>query len=113
MRRAFELAFATCYSFAGSRPAFLLVDEISFQKPVDVSDLLRLKSSVLHVEHMYNPGPPWLKARNSHAVVHLEASCAARAPYSDLVVLFICLAKVSSLDMYVQVGSALHIHQQQ
>jgi len=72
MRRAFELAFATCYSFAGSRPAFLLVEEISFKKPVDVGDLLRLKSSVLHVEHMYNPGPPWLKARSSHAVVHIE-----------------------------------------
>lgn len=72
MRRAFELAFATCYSFAGSRPAFLLVDDIAFRMPVDVADLLRLKSSVIHVEHMYNPGPPWLQSKSSHAIVHIE-----------------------------------------
>ena len=27
-RRAFELAFSTTYMFAGSRPEFLLVDEV-------------------------------------------------------------------------------------
>jgi acyl-coenzyme A thioesterase 9 len=72
MRRAFELAFSTCYAFAGTRPAFLLVDDITFRRPVDVGDLLRLKSHVLHVEHKYNPGPPWLGAQTaSHAVIHV------------------------------------------
>lgn len=33
-RRAFELAFSTTYMFAGSRPEFLLVDEVTFQHPV-------------------------------------------------------------------------------
>mmetsp|Transcript_38866 Transcript_38866/g.100826 ORF Transcript_38866/g.100826 Transcript_38866/m.100826 type:complete len:175 (+) Transcript_38866:22-546(+) len=80
MRRAFELAFATCYSFAGSRPAFLLVDDITFQRPVDVGDLLRLKSVVRHVEHKYNPGPPWLGAPHSHAVIHVAVTALVVRP---------------------------------
>lgn len=34
MRRAFELAFATAYAFAGSAPLFLEVDHVDFLKPV-------------------------------------------------------------------------------
>lgn len=34
MRRAFELAFATAYGFAGSAPCFLEVDHVDFLKPV-------------------------------------------------------------------------------
>ncbi|GFH20876.1 uncharacterized protein HaLaN_18077 [Haematococcus lacustris] len=44
MRRAFELAFATTYTFAGCRPEFASCEEC----PVDVGDLLRFRSSVLH-----------------------------------------------------------------
>jgi len=44
MRRAFELAFATAYMFGGDKPRFLEVDDISFDKPVDVGDLLVFKS---------------------------------------------------------------------
>mmetsp|Transcript_5444 Transcript_5444/g.15149 ORF Transcript_5444/g.15149 Transcript_5444/m.15149 type:complete len:278 (+) Transcript_5444:221-1054(+) len=80
MRRAFELAFTTCYSFAGSRPAFLLVDDISFRLPVDVGDLLRLKSCVLHVEHKEGRGPPWLGSQPTHAVVHVEVTAAVVKP---------------------------------
>ncbi len=47
-RRAFELGFATSYMFAGSRPIFKQVGEITFKKPVDVGDLLRLHSTVLY-----------------------------------------------------------------
>ena len=47
-RRAIELAFATCYIFAGSRPIFREVGEITFKKPVEVGDLLRLHSTVLY-----------------------------------------------------------------
>lgn len=31
MRRAFELGFATTYLFAGSRPSFVRVDEVTFR----------------------------------------------------------------------------------
>eukprot|EP00804_Cyclotella_cryptica_P030027 CCRYP_016949-RB/>CCRYP_016949-RB protein AED:0.11 eAED:0.11 QI:231/0.6/0.66/1/1/1/6/51/448 len=48
MRRAFELAFSTAYMFGGDRPLFLEVDDITFDKPVDVGDLLVLKSRVLY-----------------------------------------------------------------
>lgn len=34
MRRAFELAFATSYAFAGSAPFFLEVDHVDFLRPV-------------------------------------------------------------------------------
>ncbi|KAI8462884.1 MAG: HotDog domain-containing protein [Monoraphidium minutum] len=50
LRRAFELGFATCYLFAGSRPVFDCVDDVQFKKPVDVGDLMRLRSCVLHAE---------------------------------------------------------------
>lgn len=41
MRRAFELAFSTCYVFAGARPLFLEVDHVDFRKPVrDSSETL-------------------------------------------------------------------------
>ena len=48
MRRAFELAFATAYLFGGDRPQFIEVDDVSFDKPVDVGNLLVFKSLVLH-----------------------------------------------------------------
>ncbi|KAL6548660.1 Acyl-coenzyme A thioesterase 4, mitochondrial [Orobanche gracilis] len=50
MRRAFELAFATAYSFAGSAPCFLEVDHVDFLKPVDVGNFLRFNSCVLYTE---------------------------------------------------------------
>ncbi|GAX82172.1 hypothetical protein CEUSTIGMA_g9600.t1 [Chlamydomonas eustigma] len=48
MRRAYELAFATAYMFLGGRPSFIKVDEVSFKRPVDIGDLLRLRSRILH-----------------------------------------------------------------
>ena len=48
MRRAFELAFATAYSFGGVRPKFVEVDDISFLEPVDVGDLLVFHARVLY-----------------------------------------------------------------
>ncbi|XP_027769297.1 acyl-coenzyme A thioesterase 9, mitochondrial-like isoform X2 [Solanum pennellii] len=50
MRRAFELAYATAYAFAGSAPCFVEVDHVDFLKPVDVGNFLRLKSCVLYTE---------------------------------------------------------------
>jgi acyl-coenzyme A thioesterase 9 len=48
MRRAFELAYATAYTFAGWRPTLSAVEEVAFLSPVDVGDLLTLKATVLH-----------------------------------------------------------------
>lgn len=36
MRRAFEIAFSTCYVFGGSRPRFLEVDHVDFRRPVGI-----------------------------------------------------------------------------
>lgn len=47
---AYELAFASTYMFAGQRPVFKEVDEVTFMRPVDVGDLLRLRSCILHTK---------------------------------------------------------------
>lgn len=49
-RRAYELAFASAYMFAGQRPIFKEIDEVTFKRPVDIGDLLRLTSSILHTQ---------------------------------------------------------------
>ena len=49
MRRAFELAFATAYIFAGAAPQRCAeVDEVSFKMPVDLGNLVRFESTVLY-----------------------------------------------------------------
>ncbi|KAH9607175.1 hypothetical protein KSS87_021241 [Heliosperma pusillum] len=50
MRKAFELSFATAYTFAGAAPRFVEVDHVDFVKPVDVGNFLRMKSCVLYTE---------------------------------------------------------------
>mmetsp|Transcript_11641 Transcript_11641/g.16609 ORF Transcript_11641/g.16609 Transcript_11641/m.16609 type:complete len:287 (+) Transcript_11641:599-1459(+) len=50
MRRAFELAFANAYVFGGAKPRFLEVDDVSFDSPVDVGDLLVFNSRVLYTQ---------------------------------------------------------------
>ncbi|KAI3685283.1 hypothetical protein L6452_34524 [Arctium lappa] len=67
MRRAFELAFATAYAFAGSAPCFLEVDHVDFLKPVDVGNFLRFKSCVLYTE-LENPEEPLI---NVEVVAHV------------------------------------------
>lgn len=67
MRRAFELAVATTYTFAGSAPCFLEVDHVDFLRPVDVGDFLRLKSCVLYTE-LQNPDQPLI---NVEVVAHV------------------------------------------
>ncbi|XP_019176773.1 PREDICTED: acyl-coenzyme A thioesterase 9, mitochondrial-like [Ipomoea nil] len=67
MRRAFELAYATAYAFAGSAPCFKEVDHIDFLKPVDVGNFLRFKSCVLYTE-LENPSQPLI---NVEVVAHV------------------------------------------
>ncbi|PKU46889.1 acyl-coenzyme a thioesterase mitochondrial isoform x3 [Limosa lapponica baueri] len=47
MRKAFELGWATACSYGGSRPFIVSVDDIMFQRPVEVGSLLLL-SAQLH-----------------------------------------------------------------
>ncbi|XP_029459265.1 acyl-coenzyme A thioesterase 9, mitochondrial isoform X2 [Rhinatrema bivittatum] len=50
MRKAFELGWATACTFGGSRPYVVAVDDIMFQKPVEVGSLLFLSSQVCYTE---------------------------------------------------------------
>ena len=68
-RRAFELAFSTTYMFAGTRPEFLLVNEVTFQHPVDIGDLLRFRSSVVHTAQ---PVAPSTKVFPNHMIYTLH-----------------------------------------
>ncbi|XP_010594044.2 acyl-coenzyme A thioesterase 9, mitochondrial isoform X1 [Loxodonta africana] len=53
MRKAYELAWATACSFGGSRPFVVAVDDIMFQKPVEVGSLLFLSSQVCFTQDNY------------------------------------------------------------
>lgn len=53
MRKAYELAWATACNFGGSRPFVVAVDDIMFQKPVDVGSLLFLSSQVCFTQDNY------------------------------------------------------------
>jgi len=48
MRRAFEIGFSTAYLFAGTRPHFIELDKVLFQRPVDIGDLVRLQAQVTY-----------------------------------------------------------------
>ena len=50
MRRAFDLAYATAYVFAGRRPRFLEVDQVAFTIPVSVGDLTNFQAQVIHAD---------------------------------------------------------------
>jgi len=47
IHRAYDLAEACTYMFAGSVGRLRKVDKISFKKPVDIGDLIRLKAQVV------------------------------------------------------------------
>lgn len=64
MRRAFELAFSTAYLFAGRRPIFFELDEVTFKNPVSVGDLLQMESCVLYTSEAMD-----IRGR---ATVHVE-----------------------------------------
>ncbi|XP_075996088.1 acyl-coenzyme A thioesterase 9, mitochondrial isoform X2 [Genypterus blacodes] len=53
MRKAYELGWANACSFGGCRPNLVAVDDILFQKPVDIGSLLLLSSQVCYTEGNY------------------------------------------------------------
>uniref|UniRef100_UPI00398F4249 acyl-coenzyme A thioesterase 9, mitochondrial-like isoform X3 n=1 Tax=Pristiophorus japonicus TaxID=55135 RepID=UPI00398F4249 len=53
MRKAFELAWANACVYGSSRPYAIAVDDILFQKPVEVGSLLYLSSQVCYTESKY------------------------------------------------------------
>uniref|UniRef100_A0A8D0ATT9 Acyl-CoA thioesterase 9, tandem duplicate 1 n=1 Tax=Sander lucioperca TaxID=283035 RepID=A0A8D0ATT9_SANLU len=50
MRKAYELGWANACSFGGCRPSLVAVDDILFQKPVDIGSLLLLSSQVCYTQ---------------------------------------------------------------
>jgi acyl-coenzyme A thioesterase 9 len=72
MRRAFELAYANCYIFGGAKPIFREVDDISFDSPVDVGDLMVFNSRVLYTLPESD--------RNGHPLVMMEVEAWVTEP---------------------------------
>lgn len=50
MRLGFELSFSTAYIFSKSQPFFVALDDITFLKPVEIGDILKLKSTVVYTK---------------------------------------------------------------
>ena len=48
VHRAYDIAQATAYMFAGSYPSLHEVDRIEFSRPIDIGDLVRLSSRVVY-----------------------------------------------------------------
>ncbi|XP_024148472.1 acyl-coenzyme A thioesterase 9, mitochondrial isoform X2 [Oryzias melastigma] len=53
MRKAYELGWANACSYAGRRPTLVAVDDILFQKPVEIGSLLLLSSQVCYTQDQY------------------------------------------------------------
>ncbi|KAG2456817.1 ACOT9 thioesterase, partial [Polypterus senegalus] len=53
MRKAYELGWANACTYGGSRPYVVAVDDIMFQKPVEIGSLLFLSSQVCYTEGNY------------------------------------------------------------
>uniref|UniRef100_A0A7N8XLW3 Acyl-CoA thioesterase 9, tandem duplicate 1 n=1 Tax=Mastacembelus armatus TaxID=205130 RepID=A0A7N8XLW3_9TELE len=50
MRKAYELGWANACSYGGYRPSLVAVDDILFQKPVEIGSLLLLSSQVCYTQ---------------------------------------------------------------
>jgi acyl-coenzyme A thioesterase 9 len=69
MHRAYDIAAAAAYTFAGASPHFLECDRIQFLKSVEIGDLIRLKSRVTYSSD--DPVKP---------TVHVEVTCQVMKP---------------------------------
>ena len=81
MRRAYELAVATAYCFGGTNPLFLWSDEISFNAPVSIGDVLRLDAHVLVTEPQQDKdedGDPDEQRRRAR--IHIEVFASVLQP---------------------------------
>jgi acyl-coenzyme A thioesterase 9 len=79
MRRAFELAFSNAYVFGGEWPQMLEVDNITFNAPVNVGDLLQFNSRVIYSlpdgGHLDD-----VKKHSSKPLVMIEVECYVMEP---------------------------------
>jgi Acyl-CoA hydrolase len=79
MRRAFELAFANAYSFGGEWPQMLGVDNITFNAPVNVGDLLQFTSRVIY--SLPDGGKlDDVKKHSSKPLIMIEVECYVMEP---------------------------------
>lgn len=66
MRRAYELARSTAHIFGGRRPIFLELDQVTFNAPVNVGEMIKFESSVLYTSGQLDP--------QGRATVHTEVT---------------------------------------
>lgn len=55
MRRAYELARSTAHLFGGRRPIFHELDQVTFNAPVNVGDMIKFESFVLYTSEQLDP----------------------------------------------------------
>lgn len=85
MHKAYDLAHATAYTFMGCYPKFKEVEEISFKKPVDIGDLIRLKSRVVYSEDdRCNNNSPSV---GTNPIIQVEVTCQIVKPEKTISVI--------------------------
>lgn len=89
MRRAYELAFAACYLFGGDKPRFLEVDDISFDAPVNVGELLVFKSRCLYTQPDGGDLGEYVQDHDGMPLVSVEVETWVTSPEN-------CTAKLSN-----------------
>ena len=80
MRRAFELAFSVCYAFGGEWPQMLEVDNITFNAPVNVGDLLQFNSKVIYSLPDGGDLGDEVQKHSSKPLVMIEVECYVMEP---------------------------------
>uniref|UniRef100_A0A8C9RZF7 Acyl-CoA thioesterase 9, tandem duplicate 1 n=1 Tax=Scleropages formosus TaxID=113540 RepID=A0A8C9RZF7_SCLFO len=91
MRKAYELGWANACSYGGCRPNLVAVDDILFQKPVEIGSLLLLSSQVCYTEGKYiqvrvhtEVLDPLTRQHNTTNVFHFTFTSPEEVPqYSD------------------------------
>jgi len=53
MRKAYEIAHSTVFLYSKARPKIIHIDDILFQKPVELGSLLLFNAAVAYVEDKY------------------------------------------------------------
>jgi acyl-coenzyme A thioesterase 9 len=98
MRRAFEAAFDTCYTFGGSRPHFLELERVAFKRPVDIGNLVKFVS---HVTYTTN---------HPKAMVHVEVEAYVVNPEKRTTLLSNVFNFTFALNLHLEEANATVKH---
>ena len=86
MRKATELGWTTAYVFAGQRPAVTYMDDILFDKPIELGSVLYFKAQVAYTE-----GPFVQVSHDSIRQFRILQICSIHSLYTKLITKYLVL----------------------